>query len=186
MNEPTVIQRAQQGSDDAWLTLVRQHQDALFRLAYLLMGDEQIADDIVQETLIRAYRGLAGFDSTRPLRPWLLQIVRNTARNHRRAGRRYLAALQRWWHDEGENAQSIPAPSLSTHADQLWQAVRQLSQADQEIIYLRYFLELPVAEVAATLTIAEGTVKSRLSRALSRLRTVVEREYPTLQEEAHL
>jgi RNA polymerase sigma-70 factor (ECF subfamily) len=65
----------------------------------------------------------------------------------------------------------------------LWQAVRRLNSVDQEVIYLRYFLELSVAETAETINIAPGTVKSRLSRALERLRRVVEREFPSLWKE---
>jgi RNA polymerase sigma-70 factor (ECF subfamily) len=59
----------------------------------------------------------------------------------------------------------------------LWQAVRTLKQADQEVIYLRYFLELSEAELAQALGVAQGTVKSRLHRALSRLRAIIERDY---------
>jgi RNA polymerase sigma-70 factor (ECF subfamily) len=61
--------------------------------------------------------------------------------------------------------------------------VQRLNRADQEIIYLRYFLELSVAETAEAVGIAPGTVKSRLSRALDRLRQVVEREFPSLWKE---
>jgi RNA polymerase sigma-70 factor (ECF subfamily) len=64
----------------------------------------------------------------------------------------------------------------------LWQAVRQLSLIDQEIIYLRYFLELSVAETTEATGIAPGTVKSRLHRALERLRKVIAAEFPALQE----
>jgi RNA polymerase sigma-70 factor (ECF subfamily) len=68
-------------------------------------------------------------------------------------------------------------------ATTLWQAVRRLSITDQEVVYLRCFLELSVEETAQALGIASGTVKSRLSRALDRLRGVVEREFPGLREE---
>jgi len=66
---------------------------------------------------------------------------------------------------------------------QLWQAVRRLNLADQQIIYLRYFLGLPEAEMATALEVALGTIKSRLHRALNRLRRIVEREFPLLHEE---
>jgi RNA polymerase sigma-70 factor (ECF subfamily) len=67
-------------------------------------------------------------------------------------------------------------------AAELWQAVRRLAPADQEVIYLRFFLELPEAEMAAALDVAPGTVKSRLHRALKRLRAVVETHHPGLAE----
>ncbi|MCB0098116.1 MAG: RNA polymerase sigma factor, partial [Caldilineaceae bacterium] len=113
---------------------------------------------------------------------WLLQIAKNLAHNRRRSARRYLAALQRWW-----TTQPPPATSTSPNsadAELLWRAIRRLSVADQEILYLRYFLEMPVAETAAVLAVAKGTVKSRLARALVRLRNVIEAEFPELREEA--
>jgi RNA polymerase sigma-70 factor (ECF subfamily) len=182
VNEEETIRRACQGDEAAWLVLVRTYQTSIFRLAYLLLGDADEAEDVAQDVLIRAYRGLDHFERTRRLRPWLLQITRNLARNRRRAARRYLAAVTRWWQAAGA-APVVPAPAVQSDADLLWQAVRRLAQADQEVIYLRYFLELSVGETAAALGIAEGTVKSRLSRALGRLRTVVEADYPQLREE---
>jgi len=185
VNEEDAIRRACQGEEDAWLALVRQHQTELFRLAYLLLGDADAAEDVAQEVFIRAYRSLDRFDRTRALRPWLLQITRNLAANHRRSARRYLAALTRWWQNNGgtQANQQMAAPIIPTEADLLWQAVRTLAQADQEVIYLRYFLELPVGETAMALGVAEGTVKSRLSRALGRLRGVIEADYPQLRVE---
>lgn len=184
MNELELIRRAQAGDEVAWIVLVQAHQEALFRLAYLLLGSADDAEDVAQDALIRAYRNLGRFDATRPLRPWLLQITRNLAFNQQRSARRYLAAVTRWWQQTGAGTNHQDAPdSTSADADLLWQAVRSLAQADQEVIYLRYFLELSVAETADALEVAEGTVKSRLSRALRRLRVVVEREYPTLREE---
>lgn len=183
MNETDQIHRARQGDESAWANLVQQHQDAVFRLTYLLVGDGDEAEDVAQETFIRAFYALYRFDTTRPLRPWLLQIAKNLAHNRRRAVRRYLAALGRWW-------QAVPAQEEASivvlqeqEAQELWQAVQQLQRNDQEVIYLRYFLELSVADTAMTLGVAEGTVKSRLSRALARLRTLVMREFPGLQKE---
>ncbi len=187
MNEAEIIHRARQGDQDAWLVLVRQHQTTLFRLAYLLLNDADAAEDVAQDALIRAYRQFAQFDTSRPLRPWLLQIVRNLASNHQRSARRYLAAVTRWW-QRPDNRQAVALdPTIEeiagADAHLLWQAVRRLKRSEQEIIYLRYYLELSVAESAQTLAIAEGTVKSRTARALQRLRTVVEQDYPTLRTE---
>ncbi|MBI1879868.1 MAG: RNA polymerase sigma factor [Chloroflexi bacterium] len=183
--QQTLITYARQGDTSAWETLVGQHQEAVFRLAYLLLGDADEAKDAAQETFIRAFRSLHQFDSARPMRPWLLKITTNLVYNRRRAIGRYLAALQRL-------VRLAPEPVLTPAPDEtlpqedtqlLWQAVRRLNPADQEIIYLRYFLELSVAETAETAGIAPGTVKSRLSRALERLRQVVEREFPSLWKE---
>ncbi len=140
---------------------------------------------MAQETFIRAYRALDRFDVNRPLRPWLMRIASNLARNQRRSVGRYFAAVQRLIRAE---PQAAFAPTGQTHfaererAHTLWQAVRRLGRAEQEIIYLRYFLEMSEAETASALEIPPGTVKSRTHRALARLRAVVEREFPTLNE----
>jgi len=182
--ESDSVRRARGGDEQAWTELVREHQAAAFRLAYLLLGDADDAEDVTQESFVRAYRALHRFDEERPFRPWLLRIARNLARNRQRSLGRYLAAMRRL----GEETTRLPLETMSGHvaraeeARTLWWAVRRLSQADQEVIYVRYFLDLPVAEAADALDVAPGTVKSRLHRALNRLRTVVERDFPMLRE----
>jgi RNA polymerase sigma-70 factor (ECF subfamily) len=182
MNELEQIQNALQGDPQAWATLIAAHQEAVFRLAYLMVRDAAAADDLAQETFIRAYHALTRFDRTRPLRPWLLSITVNLARNQQRAWGRYLHAIQRWW-------QQRPSPdSLETRthaqleADALGQALQRLSAQDREVIALRFFLELSAQETADVLGIVPGTVKSRQHRALERLRRVVADEFPALQE----
>lgn len=185
MSETELVTRARAGDGAAWETLIQQHQEAVFRLAYLILGDAADADDVAQETFIRAFHSLARFDATRPLRPWLLKITVNLARNWRRALGRYIAALKRSVQAD-PLAGASEAPALHPwEAQQLWQAVQRLRPVDQEIIYLRYFLELPEGEAADVLGVARGTVKSRLHRALERLRGVVERDFPALQEGYH-
>ncbi|MEZ4663842.1 MAG: RNA polymerase sigma factor [Caldilineaceae bacterium] len=181
MNEADLITRARRGEQAAWLALVRAHQEALFRMAYLLLGDADEAEDVAQEAFIRALRALDSVKEGHPLRPWLLQIAKNLARNRRRSARRYVAALRRWWTEQPPPT-APPSPE-GADAELLWRAIRRLSIADQEILYLRYFLEMPVAETAAVLEVAEGTVKSRLARALGRLRNVIETDFPELREE---
>lgn len=179
----TLIQRARQGDEAAWEILVRDNQEPIFRFAYLFLYDADEAQDVAQETFIRAYHHLDGFDTSRPLRPWLLSITANLARNRRRSLGRYWAALSRWFNSQ--NSTDPGVESFSNHRYQsqsLWEAIRQLELPDQEIIYLRYFLELSVSETAETLQVAGGTVKSRLHRALNRLREVIERDYPDLGE----
>lgn len=177
MSESELISRARQGDGMAWEALVRRQQEAVFRLAYLLLGDADEAEDIAQEAFIRAFCALDRFDTARPVRPWLLRITTNLAHNRRRAIGRYLAALQRLVRaspDRVINTESMTQQEWEAQA--LWQAMRRLSINDQEVIYLRYFLDLSVAETAETLGVAPGTVKSRLHRALvDRLRTLVER-----------
>jgi len=180
--DKALIRRAREGDDAAWLEIVSQHQEAVFRLAYLMLGNADDAEDVAQEVFIKAMKHLGRFDDERPLWPWLLQITRNTARNRYRGMSRYREALSKVW--LRQTVQPSPlvedAHAAQARSQRLWQAIRQMKTQDQEVIYLRYFLEIPVAEAAEILGTAEGTVKSRLSRALGRLKDVIEAEFPDL------
>jgi len=158
------------------------HQEAVFRLAYLLLGDPDDAEDTAQESFLRAWKYLRRFDSTRPLRPWLLSITSNLASNRRRSGGRYLAALMRAFRDEPASVHIEEKSVKDLESNELWRAVQNLSVADQQIVYLRYFLDLSVLETSQALQVAEGTVKSRLSRALEKLRNIIQQDFPVLAD----
>jgi len=181
LTEPDLIARACTGDDEAWETLVRQNQEAVFRLAYLILGDPADADDVAQETFIRAYQALNRFDLTRSLRPWLFSIAANTARNRLRSVGRYLSALNRFLRADPTTITPTPPPEIN-EATTLWQAVRRLNEMDQQVIYVRYFSGLSESETSQALGIPSGTVKSRTHRALERLRRIVEQEFPSLRE----
>ncbi|HET9907248.1 MAG TPA: RNA polymerase sigma factor [Anaerolineales bacterium] len=182
MDESTLIRHAANGDASAWEPLVLAHQEAVFRLAYLLLGDPDDAEDTAQETFLRAWNYLKRFDQTRPLRPWLLSIAANLARNRRRSAGRYLAALTRAFRNEPLPASVEEKSTKTMEANDLWKAVQNLSLPDQQIVYLRYFLDLSVSETAEVLQIAEGTVKSRLSRALEKLRAIIKQDFPVFSE----
>ena len=167
LQEESLLNLASQQSDVAWAQLVSQHQEAVFRLAYLILGDAAEAEEAAQDAFVKAYLSLDKFDMKRPFRPWLMQIVRNNARNRQRSLSRYAAAVRNWWQSQRVDDQDV----LNQDDSQLlWQAVRQLPTSSQELIYLRYFLGMSEAETAVTLNIKSGTVKSRTHRALKRLR----------------
>ncbi|MEW6404654.1 MAG: RNA polymerase sigma factor [Chloroflexota bacterium] len=183
MDESILIQRAAQGEAGAWESLMQAHQEPVFRLAYLFLGDPDDAEDITQETFLRAYHHLRRFDSSRPLRPWLLSIAANLARNRHRSAGRYLNAISRAFRVETATQPEVGQRSEQDQdSHQLWNAVHQLNTDDQQIIYLRFFLDLSTAEAAQSLDVAEGTIKSRLSRAISRLRAIIKADFPALAE----
>ena len=181
MTEAQQIRLARQGDQTAWEALMRAHQEPVFRLAYLLLGDPDEAEDIAQETFLRAYQALKRFDTERPLRPWLLRIASNLAHNRHRSVGRYIAALTRFAQQDPDRIKStIIQPEHDSHL--LWQAVRKMAKPFQEVIYLRYFLDMSESEMVEALDVPAGTVKSRLHRALSKLRGIIERDHLELNE----
>lgn len=182
-DEQRWIEAARQGDADAWERLVQAYQQPIFRLAYLLLGDPDDAEDAAQETFLRAYHALERFDAQRPLRPWLMQITANVCRNRLRSLSRYLAALQNALRSQPATASAQLQAEQNLEAQALWQTVRRLRLEDQQVIYLRYFLNCSEVETAQVLNIAQGTVKSRHHRALARLRVALGGEDPRLEPE---
>jgi RNA polymerase sigma-70 factor, ECF subfamily len=179
LDESALIQLAVQHDEQAWETLMRTHQQAVFRLAYLFTGDPDEAEDVTQETFIRAFHFIDRFDPARSFRPWILSIAANLARNRLRGFKRYLAALQGAARRESDKVMhSFSVPAGSEDAQEVWRSARKLSLEDQQVLYLRYFLELTEEETSAALGIPPGTVKSRLHRAMDRLRARLQQENP--------
>jgi RNA polymerase sigma-70 factor (ECF subfamily) len=171
--EADLIERARHGDVAAFEELVRAHQEIAFRTAWIASGGTDDAEDAAQEGFMKAFAALHRFRADAPFRPWLLTIVANEARNRRRsAGRREALALRVPTLTDVEH--SPESASLATERRQeLLEAFQRLSDADREIISYRYLLELSEAETAAALGVPVGTVKSRLSRALDRLRAAM-------------
>lgn len=156
---------------------MRAHQGVAFRAAYLIVGDAVEAEDASQEAFVKAYRALARFKRGAPFRPWILAIVANEARNRRKAaGRRVGLALRA----AEEAPRGEPSPEVAVVAAErraeLLGALEGLREEDRAVIGYRYFLDLSEAETAGILGCARGTVKSRLSRALGRLREALGKE----------
>jgi RNA polymerase sigma-70 factor, ECF subfamily len=184
LSESEIVRRAHLGDATAWDVVIRLHQAPVFRFAYLLVRDPVEAEDIAQETFLRAYRAFASFDPERNLRPWLLSITANLSRNRRRSLGRYMAALGRFFH--ADTHEQVGVEDLTARKEEkqiLWLAIQRLSETDRQVIYLRYFLELSVDEVAQATGVASGTVKSRLHRSLKRLRIVLKQELPEYWKE---
>jgi RNA polymerase sigma-70 factor (ECF subfamily) len=168
-----LVARAQRGDTRAYGTLVEEHQTLAFRTAYLLTGSAADAEDAVQDAFVKAYRALGKFRPGAPFRPWLLAIVANEARNRRRsAGRRERLALRAA--EDPLSGGAVPSPEAALldaeRRDELLVAVNDLRDDDRLAIACRYFLGLSEEETAAALDWRRGTVKSRTSRALDRLR----------------
>ena len=173
LDESDLIGRAKRGDTHAYEELVYAHQGIAFRTAYVIAGNAADAEEAAQDGFVKAWRALARFREGAPFRPWLLQIVANEARNRRRsAGRRAHLALRAATEEPSGGAAPSPEASLlSAEArEALLAAVNELPHDQRTVIALRFFIGLSEAEVAETLSLPTGTVKSRSARALERLR----------------
>jgi RNA polymerase sigma factor (sigma-70 family) len=169
--ESGLIEAAQRGDKDAFAALVAPHAEVAFRAAFLITRSAADAQDVAQEGLVKAWLALGRFRTGAPFRPWLLQIVINEARNRRRTlGRQERLALRLAQTPEQMAPAAEGIALAGERRAQLLAAVETLREDDQVVIVARYFLGLSEAETAAALSLRPGTVKSRLSRALARLR----------------
>ena len=168
------------GDRDAYAELVRRHAPVALRTASLL-GAGPDAEDVVQESFVKAYGALGRFRTGAAFRPWLLQIVANETRNlHRAAGRRAARERSAWERTEpllmtAETDDPAAAALSQERRAQLVRGLSQLSQAHRQVVTCRYLLDLDEAETATVLGWPRGTVKSRLHRALRQLSEVLAR-----------
>lgn len=168
------------GDRDAYAELVQRHAPVAIRTAALL-GAGGDAEDVVQEAFVKAYGALGSFRAGAPFRPWLLRIVANETRNlHRASGRRTARERRSWALAEPLLLVRAddPATAALTHErqEELVRGLARLSPAHRQVVTCRYLLDLDEAETAAVLGWPRGTVKSRLSRALARLREEVDHD----------
>jgi RNA polymerase sigma-70 factor (ECF subfamily) len=166
-----LIRHAQAGNREAFATLFEQYKNLVYKTAYLMLGDAHEAEDALQEVFLQVHKSLSSFDSRKgALSTWLYRITLNFCLNHRRK-RQYVSL------------EDI-SPTPSTHfpdtrlaeEDSLWQATRSLSDKQQAVVILRYYWELPYAEIASILEVPLGTVKSRLDLALKTLKKILEEQ----------
>ena len=171
-----LVERARHGDEDAYAALVTRYQALAARTAYVITGSDADAEEAAQEGFVKAFYALDRFREGAPFRPWLLRIVANEAINRRKAaGRRptvdLSVALDRPSPDTALSPEG--AALASERRDGVLGALRKMRQEDRLVIAYRYFFDLSEVEMADALGVARGTVKSRLSRALVRLRALM-------------
>jgi RNA polymerase sigma-70 factor (ECF subfamily) len=176
--ERLLIQRAQKGDHDAFAMLVEQHQRCVYNLAFRVIKDENEALDLTQETFIRAWTALPNFKGQSQFRTWLYRIVTNLCYNR-------LPNLRRSLTDLGDDVlEDIPESDFNSPAQEfesnemrrhLYQAVDDLNPHYKLLITLRYQGELSYEEIASTLNLPLGTVKTGLFRAKEQLHKALSR-----------
>ena len=175
-SDAELVAAALTGDADAFGDLVRRHQRACLRIASIALGTTEGADDVVQDAFVKMYRSLHQFHSDKPLEPWMYRIVTNTARNRQRSQRRHQATEMRSSSQAGSLVSSDAAELVARSEEHsaVVQAINRLNADDRLILTLRWFEEQSEAHIAEVLGCRPGTVKSRLSRARTRLRDALE------------
>ena len=177
--EAALIERCTSGDESACAELVAAHQRMVYALALHLLGDRDEALDLSQEVFLRVFRTLSSFRGHSALRTWIYRIVVNQARNRQRWWRRRHRASQVSLDDHlqqcGElesNSVALPDRLLASKetASRIWQALERLPFDQRTALVLREIDGLRYEEIAYSLGVAVGTVKSRLTRARQALR----------------
>ncbi|MGD8515617.1 MAG: sigma-70 family RNA polymerase sigma factor [Anaerolineae bacterium] len=175
-----LIRRGQRGDKLAVEALVRRYQNYVYRLCYLVMRNEQDAEDMTQETFIRACRALPRFELRKntSFEAWLYRISVNCCRSRMR--RKWYQVLP--WPEPAPQivaeAEEQPEHQVlqGEHRDEVLQAVETLGEKHRLVVILRYYAGLSNEEIARTLDIPSGTVRSRLHTARQRLKAQLEEQ----------
>lgn len=178
VDETQAIQRLKQGDISGLEFLVARHQVKAVRTAWLITRDPGLAEDIVQDAFLKAFRAIRGFDATRPFEPWFLRSVVNASvKTMQRSAKQVEVG------DESDEAllaelaarvESVESQVESIEVqNQIWDAMQKLSPRQRAVIVQRYFLEMSEKEMAEEAGSAVGTVKWMLNAARERLRSLL-------------
>jgi RNA polymerase sigma-70 factor (ECF subfamily) len=167
----------------AFAQLMCRYEERLFNTVFRLMGNQQDAEDVVQETFVNAYQSLASFKGDSQFFTWLYRIAYNTAVSHKRkqkaavsieAGRNGEAGIEPA--DRSEYNQPGSAMSRAEEERRIQRALNQLSPEHRLVLVLKEMEEMKYEEIAVILQVPVGTVRSRLHRARLELREILERD----------
>lgn len=180
LDDQALVERARTGDVNAYEALVQQYQQLAYRVAYQVTGDAADAEDAAQEAFVNAYYALGRFRPGAPFKPWLCRIVANEARNRRMSAHRRTALAERA-HRAQASGEAAPSPEAAAEAGEfratLVDTLAQLRDDDRLILSYRLFFDFSEADMAEALKVPKGTVKSRLSRALTRLRAALPADF---------
>ena len=176
LDEAEAIRRCQDGERDAFRFVVERHGRVLYGTAYMMTRDRQLAEDLVQEALLLAWRNIPSFQQGTNFRAWLLRILVNRTKSELRKNRVRQIELE-------EGAATLPDPGdvedqvlQKEERKRISQGLEALTPDYRQAVVLRYYADLTGPEIAATLGWPEGTVRSRLHRALAQLGQLLSEE----------
>jgi RNA polymerase sigma-70 factor (ECF subfamily) len=178
----TLIEQARAGDADIFCEICRLYETRLLRQAFTLCGNSTMAEDLAQETLVEAWKSLRRFQGRCQFFTWLCAILLNRYRNTVRQKRPVpVSSLGRGDQDEfalcldrATDAEATPdrTAQIQEEARLMLACVQSLPAKHQQVVYLRFYVNHSLDEIAAALGCSVGTVKSRLFRALEKLRTL--------------
>ena len=178
------IERAKAGDTDGFRTLVQRHSRSVFRLAYRMTGNEFDAEDVVQETFLRAYKQLDNYESRSSFSTWIYRIASNYALDlirsrKRHAERRVLSAECEDGSDILDNMKSsAPGQDRVYYSAQLRRqldtALSQLSEQERTAFLLRHFEGKSIDEIGAVLSLGTSATKNSIFRAVRKVREALE------------
>lgn len=199
-DDSEAIHRCQHGDISGLEPLIARYQTAALRLAYLLVGERAAAEDVVQDSFLLAYQGIARFRSGSAFAPWFYRIVTNTARQRQRRAAT-LREVSVEWLTSGDEAGGAfqrtiaaaprdrdPQVDPALHAERLEEredvlhALAGLTQKQREAVVLRYYFGSSDQELAAILGCREGTARQRLHGGLAALRQIIAQRFSWLTD----
>jgi RNA polymerase sigma-70 factor, ECF subfamily len=181
-SDETAVARVRAGDVDAFRVLVERHSRPLFRLAFRMTGNEQDAEDLVQESLMRAYRQIGKFDDRASFATWLYRITVNCSLDLLRARKRRSEVSGPGVAETDDPVQSLPAPdptpdrtAMSAEArGRIADAMKELSAAEKTAFVLRHFEGMCIDDVSRVLGCQPGAARHAVFRAVQKLRRALE------------
>jgi RNA polymerase sigma-70 factor (ECF subfamily) len=165
-SEADLVRSARAGDRVAFADLLRPEYRTAVRLAYGLLQDVNEAEDVVQEAAFKAWKKIANLHEGSSLRPWFLAIVANQCRTVKRS---------KWWSVIKDEPPDREAPAMDLPASiDLRRALRRLGYDERLVLVLRYYLDMPIDDMAKTLGISPKAARTRVERAIHRLRPIVQ------------
>lgn len=184
LQEASLIEQSKAGDIESFEQLIAAHQKRMFNIAYRMLGNLEDANDVTQEALVKAYRGIKNFSGKSSFSTWLYTIVNNACIDFIRKNRKTnIIYLDREYETE-DGSYKVELYSNDHRPEELLEkkevqrlvheSIDKLSYEHKKIIILRDIQQLSYKEIAEILSCSEGTVKSRISRARNNLKIIIQ------------
>ncbi|MHB8651831.1 MAG: RNA polymerase sigma factor [Minisyncoccota bacterium] len=185
-SDKELVHAYQGGDEGALAVLIKRYLKTLYHLARSFVVDADIAEDIVQDTVVKMWRHLERYDDTQSFRAWLMRIAHNTAIDHIRKKRPQIFSLL----ESSDSHESFAAgiPDTEPLADEIFMRADERREAEsllsilppyyREIVILRHYSDLTFEEISMVTQKPLNTVKSQHRRAVHKLRILLERQIP--------